>query len=65
MDAKKALELAVRAAVGRRHREITGAHLLIGIIDQGHNGALDLLAAAGADAATLRADLLRRLDAAA
>ena len=64
-DAKKALELAVRTAVGRRHREITGGHLLIGIIDQGHNGALDLLAAAGADAATLRADLLRRLDAAA
>jgi ATP-dependent Clp protease ATP-binding subunit ClpA len=65
MDAKKALELAVRAAVVRRHREITGAHLLIGIIDQGHNGALDLLAGTGADAATLRADLLRRLDAAA
>ena len=64
-DAKKALELAVRTAVGRRHREITGGHLLIGIIDQGHNGALDLLAAAGADAATLRADALRRLSAAA
>ena len=64
-DAKKALELAVRTAVGRRHREITGVHLLIGIIDQGHNGALDLLAAAGADAATLRADVLRRLSAAA
>jgi len=64
-DAKKALELAVRTAVGRRHREITGGHLLIGIIDQGHNGALDLLAAAGADAATLRADVLRRLSAAA
>jgi ATP-dependent Clp protease ATP-binding subunit ClpA len=64
-DAKKALELAVRTAVGRRHREITGGHLLIGIIDQGHNGALDLLAAAGTDAATLRADVLRRLSAAA
>jgi ATP-dependent Clp protease ATP-binding subunit ClpA len=63
--AKKALELAVRAAVGGRRREITGAHLLIGIIDQGRNGALDLLAATGADAATLRADVVRRLTAAA
>jgi ATP-dependent Clp protease ATP-binding subunit ClpA len=64
-DAKKTLELAVRAAVGRRDRGISGGHLLIGIIDQGHNGALGLLAATGADAATLRADMLRRLSAAA
>jgi ATP-dependent Clp protease ATP-binding subunit ClpA len=64
-DAKKALELAVRAAVGRRDREISGGHLLIGIIDQGHNGALDLLAGTGADAGTLRAEVLRRLSAAA
>jgi ATP-dependent Clp protease ATP-binding subunit ClpA len=64
-DAKKALELALRAAVGLRHREISGGHLLIGIIDQGHNSALDLLAATAVDAAALRADVLRRLAAAA
>jgi ATP-dependent Clp protease ATP-binding subunit ClpA len=64
-DAKKALELALRAAVSLRHREITGGHLLIGTIDQGHNGALGLLAASAIDAAALRADVLRRLAAAA
>jgi len=64
-DAKKALELALRAAVGLRHREITGGHVLIGIIDQGNNGALDLLATTTVDAAALRADVLGRLAAAA
>lgn len=64
-DAKKALELAVRATVGLRNREITGGHLLIGIIDQGRNCALDLLATAAADTAALRTDVLRRLTAAA
>jgi ATP-dependent Clp protease ATP-binding subunit ClpA len=64
-DAKKALERAVRAAAGLRHRQFSGAHLLIGIIDQGDNGALDLLAASGVDPAGLRADLLARLTAAA
>lgn len=64
-DAKKALELALRAAASLRHREITGGHLLIGIIDQGHNGALDLLAASAIDAAALRADVLSRLATAA
>jgi hypothetical protein len=64
-DAKKALELALRAAVSLKHREITGGHLLIGIIDQGHNGATGLLAASAVDAATLRADVLSRLAAAA
>jgi len=64
-DAKKALELALRAAVGLRHRELTSGHLLIGVIDQGHNGATSLLAACSVDAATLRADVLSRLTAAA
>jgi ATP-dependent Clp protease ATP-binding subunit ClpA len=64
-EAKKALELALRAAVGLRHRELTSGHLLIGIIDQGHNGALDLLAASAIDAAGLRADVLSRMTAAA
>jgi ATP-dependent Clp protease ATP-binding subunit ClpA len=64
-DAKKALERALRAAASLRHRQISGAHLLIGIIDQGDNGALRLLAACGVDPAGLRADLLARLAAAA
>jgi ATP-dependent Clp protease ATP-binding subunit ClpA len=60
-DAKKALELALQAAVGLRHRELTGGHLLIGIIDQGHNGALDLLPASAVGPAALRADVITRL----
>jgi ATP-dependent Clp protease ATP-binding subunit ClpA len=64
-DAKKALERALRAASRLRHRELNGGHLLIGIIDQGDNGALSLLAASGVNAAGLRADVLARLAAAA
>jgi ATP-dependent Clp protease ATP-binding subunit ClpA len=64
-DAKKALELALRAAVSHRHREISSGHLLIGIIDQGDNGALDMLAASTVDTAALRADVLARLATAA
>jgi ATP-dependent Clp protease ATP-binding subunit ClpA len=60
-EAKKALELALHAAVELRHRELTGGHLLIGIIDQGHNGALELLSAFAASPAALRADVLTRL----
>jgi ATP-dependent Clp protease ATP-binding subunit ClpA len=64
-DAKKALEPALRAAARLRHRQLSGAHLLIGIIDQGDNAALRLLAASGVNAAALRADLLARLATAA
>jgi len=64
-DAKKALELALRTAVRFRQREISGGHLLIGIIDHGDNGALDLLAAFAVDVAGLHADVLARLAAAA
>jgi ATP-dependent Clp protease ATP-binding subunit ClpA len=64
-EAKKALELALRAAQRLRHREITGGHLLIGIIDQGHNRALGLLAGSAIDPAGLRADVLTRLATAA
>ena len=60
-EAKKALELALRAAVRHRHRGISSGHVLIGIIDQGDNGALRMLAASGVDAAALRADVLARL----
>jgi ATP-dependent Clp protease ATP-binding subunit ClpA len=60
-DAKKVLEGALRTAARLRHRQLSAAHLLIGIIDQGDNAALGLLAAAGVNAAGLRADLLARL----
>lgn len=64
-EAKKALELTVRAAQRLQHREITSGHLLIGIIDQGHNRALSLLTESDIDPAGLRADVLSRLAAAA
>ena len=64
-EAKKAMERALRATARLRHRQLSGAHLLIGIIDQGDNGALRLLAASGVNADALRADLLARLAAAA
>jgi ATP-dependent Clp protease ATP-binding subunit ClpA len=60
-EAKKALALGLRTAAALRQREISGGHLLTGIIDQGDNGALDLLAASAVDAAGLRADVLARL----
>ena len=60
-EAKKALELALHATIELRHRELTGGHLMIGIIDQGHNGALDLLSAFAASPAALRADVITRL----
>jgi len=64
-ETKKALELSLRAAQQLRHREINSGHLLIGIIDQGHNRALGLLADSAIDAAGLRTDVLRRLATAA
>ena len=64
-DAKQALGLALDAAVKLRQKEISGGHLLIGIIDQGDNGALGLLAAFAVDTPGLRADVVSRLAAAA
>ena len=63
-DAKQALGLALEAAVRLRQKEISGGHLLIGIIDQG-DSALGLLAAFAVDTAGLRADVVSRLAAAA
>lgn len=60
-EAKKSLELALHEAVALRHRELTGGHLLVGIIDHGHNGALDLLSVFAASPAALRADVIARL----
>lgn len=60
-DAKQALIGAVRHAQQGGHRQISSGHLLLGILDQKGNGALTVLAGAGADIAALRADVVRRL----
>ncbi|HEX9034755.1 MAG TPA: Clp protease N-terminal domain-containing protein [Streptosporangiaceae bacterium] len=60
-ECRKALELALRQARRGHSSELTTGHLLIGLIDQGDNGALRAIAAAGADPAALRAGTLRRM----
>ena len=63
--AKKALELALRAAQATHANSLTAGHVLIGLIDQGDNEAVRMITSAGADPAALRADTQRRLAAAA
>jgi ATP-dependent Clp protease ATP-binding subunit ClpA len=64
-EAKEVMGCALRLAQSRHDGSLTPGHLLIGIIDQGDNEALRLLAAARVDLAALRADALRRMSAAA
>jgi ATP-dependent Clp protease ATP-binding subunit ClpA len=64
-ESKEALACALSLAKRGHENDLSAGHLLVGIIDQGDNGALRLLAAAGADPAALRADTLRRMTAAA
>jgi ATP-dependent Clp protease ATP-binding subunit ClpA len=64
-EARKTVEFALRATVRMKQPSISTGHLLLGIIDQRHNAGLDLLTAAGADVAALRADVIRRMSAAA
>ena len=64
-DAKDALARGLRIAHGRHDREFTSGHLLAGLIDQGDNEALRMLAAADVDPEALRADVIRRMAAAA
>lgn len=64
-ESKEALALALRIAQDRRDYAISAGHILAGIIDQGDNGALRLLAAADVDPVALRADTLRRISDAA
>jgi ATP-dependent Clp protease ATP-binding subunit ClpA len=59
--AKKSLELALRSAVRRKDREITPGHLLLGVIDQRHNAALQLLQAEGVASDALREEVSRRM----
>jgi ATP-dependent Clp protease ATP-binding subunit ClpA len=60
-DARKAMELALRATQASHSRSITSGHILIGIIDQGANGAIRMLAEAQLRPTDLRADVVRRL----
>jgi ATP-dependent Clp protease ATP-binding subunit ClpA len=60
-ECRKTLELALRQMHRSHGHALTTGHLLIGLIDQGDNGALRMLAAAGVDPAALRADTLRRM----
>lgn len=63
--AKESIACALRLAHDRHDGQLSAGHLLAGILDQGDNEALRLLPAAGVDAVALRADVLRRMAAAA
>lgn len=56
--AKKALEGALRAAVRLRHNEITGEHILLGVLRDEHGAAVRILANLGVS----REDVEDRLD---
>jgi ATP-dependent Clp protease ATP-binding subunit ClpA len=60
-EAKKSLELALRAAVRSGDREISAGHLLLGVIDQRDNGALRALKAAGVPAGELHREVADRM----
>jgi ATP-dependent Clp protease ATP-binding subunit ClpA len=64
-DAKKALELALRAAVRLNHRSISSGHVLLGIMDLGASPAATALTDAGVDVSSLRDDVVRRMAVAA
>jgi len=64
-DARQSLARAVRHAQQLSSPEISSGHLLLGIIEQTHNGALSVLTDAGADVPALRADVQRRIGMAA
>ncbi len=63
--AKKALQLALRAAVRSGDREISTGHLLLGVIEQRDNAALRVLKAAGVPAGALRQEVADRVASAA
>jgi ATP-dependent Clp protease ATP-binding subunit ClpA len=63
--ARKSLELGKRAAGQLHSGHISTGHLLLGLIDQGDNGAVAALTAAGVDTGALRSDVMARLVAAA
>jgi ATP-dependent Clp protease ATP-binding subunit ClpA len=64
-EARKSLELALRAAVRSGDREISAGHLLLGVIEQGDNAALRVLKAAGAPPGALHQEVADRMASAA
>ncbi len=64
-DGKQALAGALKHAVRLGQREISSGHIMLGIIDQRHSGALTVLTEVGTDIGALRADVMRRVAAAA
>jgi ATP-dependent Clp protease ATP-binding subunit ClpA len=64
-DTRRSLSGALRQAQRLGSRQISSGHVLFAVLDQKSNGALDLLAGMGTDTAALRADVLRRITAAA
>jgi ATP-dependent Clp protease ATP-binding subunit ClpA len=64
-DFKKALELSLYAARSLGEHGISSGHVLIGILDVKRGAGAALLTGAGVDVAVLRADVVRRLSAAA
>ncbi len=63
-DAKLAIGLALKSARHGRDRVITADHILIGLVDQGRNGATRILEQASVRPSDLRADTVRRMSAA-
>jgi ATP-dependent Clp protease ATP-binding subunit ClpA len=59
--ARHALELALQATQRLKHHHVSSGHLLLGIIDQHHNGAVQALSVGGIHVGTLRADILQRM----
>jgi ATP-dependent Clp protease ATP-binding subunit ClpA len=64
-DAKIAIELALKAARRTGSPRITPGHILVGVIDQGDNGAVRILEQASVRSDELRADTVRRMGEAA
>jgi ATP-dependent Clp protease ATP-binding subunit ClpA len=60
-DAKRSLELGLRAAVSLGHRHISSGHVLLGILDQPASAGVAALTDAGVDIPALRADVVRRM----
>jgi ATP-dependent Clp protease ATP-binding subunit ClpA len=60
-DTRRSLVCAVRHAQHLGQHTISSGHLLVGILDREPNGALTVLARAGADVPALRADVFRRI----
>lgn len=63
--AKAVLGRALGKAAGRSHRRLDTGHLVLGLVDIEDRVVRAVLAAAAVDAADLRADVERRIDAAA